>query len=86
MLILYNHGHDQYADNADRKLKAYQQLEARMSLKIPFLHSPLDLFSSNLGEVSDKQGKHSTKIIVITGRYHGSFDANMMGDAIGLII
>jgi hypothetical protein len=29
-----------------------------MSLKVHFLHSHLDFFPENVGEVSDKQGKH----------------------------
>ena len=37
--FLGNHRHDQYADLVDRLLKAYEQLGARMSLKMHFLHS-----------------------------------------------
>ena len=52
-----------------------------MSLKMHFLHSPLDFFSSNLGEVSDEQGEilHQD-ISTIEGWYWGCYDANMMGD------
>ena len=51
-----------------------------MSLKMHFLHSHLDFFTSNLGEVSDKQGERFHQdISVIEGRYQGRFDANMMG-------
>ena len=40
--FLGNHRHDQYADFVDHMLKAYEQLGARMSLKMHFLHSHLD--------------------------------------------
>ena len=52
-----------------------------MSLKMHFLHSHLDFFPSNLGEVSDEPGERVHQdISVIEGRYHGHYDANMMGD------
>ena len=62
-------------------LKAYEQLGARKSLKMHFLHSHLDFFPSNLGEVSDEQGERFRQdISVIEGQYQGCYDANMMGD------
>ena len=52
-----------------------------MSFKIHFLHSHLDFFSPNLGEVSDEQGERFYQdIFVIEGRYQSRFDANMMED------
>ena len=57
--FLGNHRHDQYADIVGRILKAYEKLGARMNflhLKIYFLYSHLDFFS-NLGDVSDEEGK-----------------------------
>ena len=52
-----------------------------MSLKMHFLHSHLDFFPSNLGEVSDEQGERFHQdISVIEGRYQGRYDAKMMGD------
>ena len=44
--FLANHRH---ADIVDRMLKAYEQLEACMSLKMHFLHSHLYFFPPNLG-------------------------------------
>ena len=38
-------------------LKSYEDMGCRMSLKIHFLHSHLNLFSSNFGAVSDEHGK-----------------------------
>ena len=62
-------------------LKAYEQLGARTSLKMHFLHSHLDFFPPSLGKVSDEQGERFHQYTsVIKGRYQGRFDANMMGD------
>ena len=76
-----NHSHEQYANMVDDMLKAYEQLGARMFLKMYFLHSHLDFFSPNLGKLSDEQAeKFHQDISVIEGRYQGRFDVNMMGD------
>ena len=42
--FLENRRHDQHPDIVDRMLKAYEQLGARMSLKMHFLHFHLDFF------------------------------------------
>ena len=77
--FLGNHRHEQYADMVDDMLKAYEQLEARMSLKMHFLHSHLDFFPPSLGKVSDKQGERFHQgTSVIEERYQGRFDSNMM--------
>ena len=79
--FLGSHRHEKYLDIVDSMLKAYEQLGARMSLKMHFLDSHLDFFPSNLGEVSDEQGERFHQdISVIEGRYQGRYDANMMGD------
>ena len=79
--FLGNYRYEQYADMVDDMLKAYEQLGARVSLKMHFLHSHLDFFPPNLGKVSDKQGERFHQdISIIEGRYQGHFDANMMGD------
>ena len=65
----------------DDMLKAHEQLGARISLKMHFLHSHLDFFPPNLGKVSDEQGERFYQdISVIKGRYQDRFDANSMGD------
>ena len=79
--FLGNHRHEQYADMVDDMLKAHEQLGARMSLKVHFLHSHLDFFPPNLSKVSDEQGERFHQdISVIEGRYQDRFDANIMGD------
>ena len=62
-------------------LKSYEQLGARMSLKMHFLYSHFDFFCPNLGELSDEQGERFYQdISIIEGRYQVRFNANMMGD------
>ena len=79
--FLGNHRHEQYADMVDDILKAYEQLGARMSLKMHILHSHFDFFPPNLGKVSDEQEERFHQdISVIEGRYQGRFDANMIRD------
>ena len=79
--FLGNYRHNRYADMVDNMLKAYENLGSRMSLKMHFLHSHLDLFPPNLGAVSDEQGERFHQdISVMESRYQGRSDANIMGD------
>lgn len=60
-------------NNKDAKFKsiiskmftAYKNIGCRMSLKMHVLHSHLDFFPKNLGEVSGEQGEGFTKILRI---------------------
>ena len=66
--FLGSHCHVKYPDIVDSILKAYEQLGARMSLKMHFLHSHLDFLLSNLGKVSDEIGERFHQdIFVIEG-------------------
>ena len=77
--FLGSHRHEKYPYIVDSMLKAYEQLGARMSLKMHFLHSHLDFFPSNLGEVSDKQGERFHQdISVIEERYQGQHDGRFL--------
>ena len=77
--FLGSHRHEKYPDIIDSMLKAYEQLGARMSLKMHFLHSHLDFFPSNLGEVSGEQGERFHQdISVIEGRYQGQYDGKFL--------
>ncbi|KDR09424.1 hypothetical protein L798_00642, partial [Zootermopsis nevadensis] len=52
-----------------------------MSLKINFLHSHLDFFPGNLGDVSDEQGdRFHQDMRTLEERYLGRWDPAMMGD------
>jgi len=58
-----------------------------MSLKIHFLDSHLDFFPENLGAVSDEHGERfHQQMKEIERRYHGFWDAAMMGDYIWFLI
>ena len=58
-----------------------------MSLKIHFLHSHLDFFPENLGDVSDEHGERfHQEIKTIEQRYQGFWDERMLGDYIWFLI
>ena len=79
--FLGNHKSDQYVQLVDKLLKTYETLGCRMSLKMHFLHSHLEFFPPNLGDVSDEHGERFHQdISLMESRYQGRFDSNMMGD------
>ena len=45
-------------------LEAYEEMGCNMSIKIHFLHSHLEFFPENLGQVSDKQSERFHQQIV----------------------
>lgn len=58
-----------------------------MSLKIHFLHSHLDFFPDNLGDVSDEHGERfHQQMKEIEHRYQGFWNEAMMGDYIWFLI
>ena len=68
-------------DLVENRLSAYKNLGERTSLKMHFLHSHLDFFPKNLGDVSDEHGQRFHQDIkVMESRYQGKFNPNMMGD------
>ena len=79
--FLGNHRAENYAKLVDNKLKAYRRICCRMSLKIHFLHSHLDFFPPNMGQVSEEYGERFHQdISLMETRYQGRFNPNMMGD------
>ena len=46
-----------YRDLVKDLLTSFQQLGCNMSVKVHFLHSHLDYFPENLGEMSEEQGE-----------------------------
>lgn len=72
---------DNYAELIDNMLESYQKMGCRMSLKLHFLHSHLEFFPANLGDVSDEHGERFHQDIrTMEERYQGRFNSNMMGD------
>lgn len=79
-VVLGSHGAKNIAELVDNKLKAYQLMRARMSLKMHFLHSRLDFLPSCLGGVCDDHGERFHRDIqVMENCYQGKFPY-MMGD------
>ena len=72
---------EKYADVVQDMLIAYRKLGCRMSLKIHFLHSHLDVFPDNLGDVGFEHGeRYHQDISEIETRYQGKPRNRMMGD------
>jgi hypothetical protein len=55
--FLGNNKADNYQEIVKRLLLSYEAMGCKMSPKIYFLHSHLDLFQQNLGAVSDEHGQ-----------------------------
>ena len=55
--FLGNRKAENYKDIEQKLLDNFQALGINMSIKVHFLHSRLDRFPENLGDVSDKQGE-----------------------------
>ena len=72
---------ENYADIVQDMLIVYQKLGCRMSLEIHFLHSHLNFFPDNLGDVSDEHGERCHQDISdIETRYQGKPSDSMMSD------
>jgi hypothetical protein len=72
---------DNYNDLVENLLSAYQTLGCNMSLKIHFLHSHLDFFPQNCGEVSDEHGERFHQdISTMESRYQGKWNETMLAD------
>ena len=79
--FLGNHRRDDYAMVVSNLIESYKKLGCRMSLKLHFLHSHLDFFRDNLGNVSKGHGERFHQDIqVMEKRYQGRWDEAMMGD------
>ena len=68
-----------YVNLVNRLLESFHKLGCNMSIKVHFLHSHLDEFPANLGDVSDEQGFHQD-IQTMGERYQGRYDTKMMAD------
>lgn len=79
--FLGSHKDPKYSYFVSKMLNAYQQLGCNMSLKIHFLHSHLDFFPENLGDVSDEHGERFHQdISAIEQRYQGQWTTKMLAD------
>ena len=79
--FLGNRRQDDYITLVDNLIKSFHALGCNMSIKLHFLHSHLDRFPENLGDVSDEQGERFHQDIkTIEKWYQGGWDQHMMAD------
>lgn len=79
--FLGSHHSEEYEKYVQELLDAYLELGCRMSLKIHFLHTHLDFFPPNLGDVSDEQGERFHQdIAMMEKRYRGKKGTSLMAD------
>ena len=79
--FLENHRRDDYAMVMSNLIESYEKLGCRLSLKFHFLHSQLDFFRNNLGNVSEEHGERFHQDIqVMEKRYQGSWNEALMGN------
>lgn len=70
-----------YREMIKEMLDAYHALKVNMSLKVHFMHSHLDFFPENMGDVSDEHGERFHQDVeVIEQRFKGKSIPSMMAD------
>ena len=85
--FLGNKKDENYEANVRNLVNAYKEMGCRMSLKLHFLDSHLDVFRENLGDVSEDHGERFHQDIqTMEKRYQGRCGEAMMGDYVwGLV-
>ena len=79
--FLGNRKQDGYTTLVDNLIKIFHALGCNMSIKLHFLHSHLDRFPENLGDVSGEQGERFHQDIkMIEKWYQGRWDKRIMAD------
>lgn len=79
--FLGNRKSENYTELVEDLLLQLKTLGCNMSIKLHFLHSHLDRFPENLGDMSEEQGERMHQDLrVIEERYQGFWDRNMMSD------
>ena len=72
--FLGNRRDDDYVNLVNSLLESYHKLGSNMSIKVHFLHSHLDAFPENLGDVSDDQSERFHQDIqTMEERYQGRY-------------
>ena len=80
-IFLGNRRVQNYEELVNNLLQSYKKLGCNMSLKIHFIHSYLDFFPENFGEVSDEHGEHFHQdISAMEKRYQGKWNCAMLTD------
>ena len=79
--FLGNKKAENYKEIVEELLLSLQELGCKMSIKIHYLHSHIEEFQENLGDVSEEQGERFHQDIkVMEERYQGKWDSKMMAD------
>ena len=79
--FLGNKKAENYKDLVESLLLNFKNLGSNISIKVHFLHSHLDRFPENCGDVSDEQGERFHQDIKkMEERYQGRWDTHMMAD------
>lgn len=79
--FLGNNRSPNYVEVVHEFLNAYEKMECNMSIKIHFIHSHLDFFPENLGQMSDEQGERfHQEIGTIEKRFQGKSSIKMLAD------
>ena len=79
--FLGNKRDQDYVNLVYRLLESFHKLGCNMSIKVHLLHSHLDKFPINLGDVSDEQGERFHQDIKrMEELYQGRYDRNMIAD------
>ncbi|GBP91541.1 hypothetical protein EVAR_67138_1 [Eumeta japonica] len=72
---------DGYIQHVEHLLIHFQQLGCDMSIKLHYLHSYLDYFLENVGDLSEEQGKRFHQdICTVEERHQGYWNGNMLAD------
>ena len=80
-VFLGNRRAQNYEELVNNRLQSYQKLGCNISLKIQFLHSHLDFFPENCGEVSDEHGERFHQdISSMEKRYQGKWKCALLAD------
>ena len=70
-----------YIELVEELLLSLQDFGCRMSIKVHYLHSHLNEFFADLGDVSEEQGKRFHQDVkMMEERYQGQWNCNMMVD------
>jgi hypothetical protein len=79
--FLGNKKTDNYTQLVEDLLFHFNRLGCNMSVKVHYLHSHLDRFLKNLGDLREEQGeKFHQNIKTIEARYHGTLNTHMMAE------
>lgn len=79
--FLGNHKSQNYVILVETMLQNFNKLGCNMSIKVHYLHSHIDHFPDNLGDLSEEQGERFHQDIkVMEERFQGHWNTHMLAD------